>query len=142
MNKQEMLHFDPNINRYIIHSIKGQLLMKKYRLEQEGVWKILGEDPNCDMGGIHSQEDLGTYSGTLGEVLELAFNLPGWASWGGGGDILKVEETFQTAKSKLASLDLTLKSEFCPVCDAMLVTGGNQRYSCTNGHIITISRTK
>lgn len=94
--KQRILEIDslPKIQRIVATYIKstytGKRLLEKHSLEEEGYWKILGEDPNCDLGGHHHQPDLGTYFGTLQKVLEIAVQHSNWRTWGGGGDIVKV----------------------------------------------------
>lgn len=54
---------------------------------EQGVWKIYGEDPNCDLGGPHHEPLLETVSGTYRNVVEYALTLPRFYSWGGGGRI-------------------------------------------------------
>lgn len=44
-------------------------LTMKHSLTETGLWRVLGEDPNYDLGGPHVQPDLG---GTLQEVVEMA----------------------------------------------------------------------
>jgi hypothetical protein len=96
VEKEQLLEIErlPKIQRIVAMYIKstytGKRLLEKHSLEEEGYWKILGEDPNCDLGGYHHQPDLGTYSGTLQKVLEIAVQHSNWAAWGGGGDIVKV----------------------------------------------------
>lgn len=68
----------------------GQRLCEKYSLDEEGTWRIRGEDPNCDFGGHHHQPELGTVEGKLRDVVEHAVNLKCFYTWGGGGDITKV----------------------------------------------------
>lgn len=67
-------------------------LLKKHSLEEEGMWQIFGEDPNCDFGGCHSQPNLGFAEGKLADVIEYAVDLPGFWQWGAGGDIKKMSE--------------------------------------------------
>jgi hypothetical protein len=64
-------------------------LREKHTLDETGVWKVVGEDPNCDMGGPHHQPFLGYYEGKLEDVIKTAVMLPGFWAWGGGGDITK-----------------------------------------------------
>lgn len=56
-----------------------------------GIWHVTGEDPNCDYGGSHHQPSLGYFEGTLEDIIHYAVDLPNWVTWGGGGDIKKVE---------------------------------------------------
>lgn len=57
---------------------------------KQGVWRICGEDPNCDFGGYHSQPYLETVSGKLLDVVKYAVELPRFWSWGAGGSITEV----------------------------------------------------
>jgi hypothetical protein len=66
-------------------------LANKYPSTQEGIWEIRGEDPNCDMGGCHSQPSLGYYEGTYGNVLEYALKLRGFFQWGAGGNVVPIK---------------------------------------------------
>jgi len=72
----------------------GSELLKKHKLTDTGLWRIRGEDPNCDFGGHHYQPDLGTVEGTLLDVIEYAIELKSFWTWGGGGDIelVKVQQ--------------------------------------------------
>lgn len=72
-------------------SYNGKELTKKYPLSSFGVWRITGEDPNCDLGGHHHEPDLGTVTGVLEEVVEYAVSLGGFFTWGGGGRIIKLD---------------------------------------------------
>lgn len=66
----------------------GSSLLEKYSLDQEGMWQIKGEDPNCDFGGHHYQPDLGLVTGKLQDVIEYAVELNSFWTWGAGGDIV------------------------------------------------------
>ena len=70
----------------------GSRLIQKHSLSDYGVWKINGEDPNCDLGGSHSNPYLCTVEGTLENVIKHAVALQGFWQWGGGGVITKIEE--------------------------------------------------
>lgn len=50
-----------------------------------GTWAVHGEDPNCDMGGPHSNPYLGSFSGTLREAALWATKQGGYYQWGSGG---------------------------------------------------------
>ena len=63
----------------------------KHALSTYGLWRVRGEDPNCDMGGTHYEPDLGTYEGTLEEVIRYAVELPSFWQWGAGGRFEKVD---------------------------------------------------
>lgn len=43
----------------------GEILIETYPLDQEGIWQIYGEDPNCDLGGHHYEPLLATVTGKL-----------------------------------------------------------------------------
>ncbi len=71
----------------------GARLLEKYSLDTQGIWRIRGEDPNCDLGGHHHQPDLGLFDGTLREAIEHGTGLPGFWQWGAGGNFSLVEIT-------------------------------------------------
>lgn len=50
----------------------------------KGVWQILGEDPNCDLGGYYHEPSLGTVRGTFEEALEYAVDQRGFFGWSCG----------------------------------------------------------
>ena len=62
-----------------------------YDRDEEGLWDIHGEDPNCDMGGSHIEPHLETVEGRYGDVLDYALSLEGFFNWGHGGSIRKIE---------------------------------------------------
>lgn len=66
-------------------------LTAKHSLDEFGTWEILGEDPNCDLGGHHHQPQLEIVEGRLGDVIEYAVFLPGFWQWGGGGSIRRYD---------------------------------------------------
>lgn len=68
----------------------GRTLLEQHNLDETGLWRIRGEDPNCDMGGSHIQPDLGYAEGTLRSVIEYAVDQPAFWQWGAGGTITKV----------------------------------------------------
>lgn len=69
----------------------GKALLQKHSLTETGLWRIRGEDPNCDMGGSHIMPDLGFAEGTLQAAIEFAVELPSFWGWGAGGDLTKVQ---------------------------------------------------
>ena len=75
---------------WIRSSYSGKKLLEKHTLSEYGMWRIKGEDPNCDLGGHHYQPDLGTVEGYLEDVIKHAVALPEFYTWGAGGDITKV----------------------------------------------------
>ena len=94
LNDAAFAHMHGNISekaaKWLRTSYSGQCLREKHSLDEEGTWRIRGEDPNCDMGGHHYQPELGTVEGKLRDVVEHAVNIAGFYTWGGGGDITKV----------------------------------------------------
>ena len=71
-------------------SYSGKKLLEKHSLNEEGTWRIRGEDPNCDFGGSHYKPELGTVEGRLEDVIRYAVAQPDFFTWGSGGDITKV----------------------------------------------------
>lgn len=65
-------------------------LLEKHSLQEVGIWRVRGEDPNCDFGGHHYQPDLGTFAGKLEDIIAYAVDLSSFWQWGSGGDINKV----------------------------------------------------
>lgn len=81
-SKKAKTEFD----RYINSTYNGHHLLKKHSLSEHGIWKVYGEDPNCDFGGHHHSPYLGKFQGTLEEVIRHAVTLSGFWQWGAGGD--------------------------------------------------------
>lgn len=67
----------------------GKRLLEKYTPEDYGIWKVHGEDENCDFGGPRSIPFLGYFEGKLKDVVDHVVSMRGFWSWGGGGDIVK-----------------------------------------------------
>ena len=92
--KLEAIERLPEIERkvkdYLDRTYSGRKLLEHHSLDEKGLWKVKGEDPNCDMGGSHHQPDLGIVDGTLKEALEYAIQHPSFYTWGGGGDFEKI----------------------------------------------------
>lgn len=65
-------------------------LLSEYPPDEVGIWKILGEDPNCEFGGYHHEPFLEQVSGTYRNVVEYALKLHRFFSWGYGGRIVKL----------------------------------------------------
>ena len=74
-----------------LESYSGKRLFQTHSLDEQGVWKILGEDPNCDFGGHHHQPHLSTVSGTLNQAIQYAIKLDRFYTRGSGGDIVKLD---------------------------------------------------
>ena len=75
--------------RYL-NTYSGRELLTKYSLNETGTWKILGEDPNCDLGGHHGKPELGLYEGKLGDIIRYGVELMGFWQWGYGGEFIKL----------------------------------------------------
>lgn len=105
----------------------GKDLLKNHSLDETGLWKILGEDPNCDLGGHHYTPELGLVTGKLENVIAYALTLPHFYTWGAGGSFKKVptpreitagmtaerirlEEEAQALREKLAAVESQLKN--------------------------------
>lgn len=69
------------------NSHRGRELLSKHGLDDDGIWRAYGEDPNCDLGGYHGEPLLGTFSGRLRDVVAYVSTLSGWYQWGSGGRI-------------------------------------------------------
>jgi len=65
-------------------------LLQKHTLTETGIWRVHGEDPNCDLGGYHHMPDLGTYEDRLEDIIAYAVTLSGFWQWGAGGEIVKL----------------------------------------------------
>lgn len=84
----------------------SERLMKSGNYGKTGTWNIIGEDPNCDFGGHHYQPNLGYFTGKFEDIVDLAFTLPGFITWGHGGDIeeVKVQVVNQNTSKEKADL--------------------------------------
>jgi hypothetical protein len=78
------------------HKFIKDKLLKHFPATCKGVWEIYGEDPNCDVGGSHHTPLLQVVEGTYINVVEYALTLPGFFTWGGGGNI-KLQEITRPA---------------------------------------------
>lgn len=82
LRAKEDKNFEKFLNTYNFKQLRRDHSMSDY-----GVWKVVGEDPNCDFGGHHHNPFLGYFEGTLEAVIRHAVNLPNFWQWGSGGKI-------------------------------------------------------
>jgi hypothetical protein len=76
----------------------GELLKRGGHAPSEyGVWQVHGEDPNCDLGGAHSNPLLGYFQGTFEDVCKHALTLQGFFQWGAGGYVIKANNGVKSA---------------------------------------------
>lgn len=87
---EQLPDIQQRVNDYLNTTYSGKMLLNSHTLDEKGLWKIKGEDPNCDMGGHHHQPEIGIIEGTLQEALEYGVTHPNFYSWGGGGSFEKV----------------------------------------------------
>lgn len=80
-------------------------LRQQHDADEWGVWEILGEDPNCDLGGHHSNPRLAIVQGRYGEVLERAVELPRFWTWGYGGTLRRLETLQVEDLDRMAALE-------------------------------------
>lgn len=107
MNKLKALE---NYKKYL-ETYSGKSLLKKHSLDEDGVWKIRGEDPNCDMGGPHIMPELGIVNGKLRDVVMYGVNLPGFWNWGAGGDFTLIGRQISTIDENSLEAREALKEE-------------------------------
>ena len=81
---------EQKVKDYLERTYSGRKLLEKHSLDEVGMWKVRGEDPNCDLGGTHIQPDLGIFEGTLKQALEYGVMHHNFYTWGGGGDFEKI----------------------------------------------------
>lgn len=93
-------------------------LMESGNRGKVGTWHVTGEDPNCDLGGPHYEPSMGYYDGKFEDIVEMALRMPGFFSWGYGGDVkaIKVSKVDKTTikqkaetRSRIAKLEAELK---------------------------------
>lgn len=100
-----------NFRQYTEVTYAGRKLLEKYSLDTVGVWRIKGEDPNCDFGGYHYQPELGIVSGKLRDVIMYGVNLPNFWNWGAGGDFELIGKEIPTIDSKSLEVRKQLEAE-------------------------------
>lgn len=77
------------------------------------IYVIYGEDPNCDFGGCHYSPVLGYVEGNYDDVLKYAKTLPGWITWGSGGEIkeIKIKRLNKKATTMIREAELKNKRD-------------------------------
>jgi hypothetical protein len=107
-----------------LDSYSGRELLKKYTLDQEGIWEIRGEDPNCDLAGSHHQPKLGIVQGKLQDIIMFGCTLSGFWQWGGGGDFIfigdektipKVDENSNNVRKQLEQEEADLETRLLEI---------------------------
>lgn len=78
-----------NLYDRFLQTYSGKRLLEDHALDEEGMWEVRGEDPNCDLGGHHHNPYIGTVRGTLEKVIRWAVVKEGFWEWGSGGIITK-----------------------------------------------------
>jgi hypothetical protein len=73
-----------------LDTYNGKKLLADHTVEEYGTWQIYGEDPNCDLGGCHTEPSLGVREGRLQDVIVEAVAMDGFWRWGHGGRIDKI----------------------------------------------------
>ena len=73
-----------------LRSNAGENLLKKHSLDDVGLWKVEGEDRNCDLAGPRDIPHLFNARGRLRDVVNKAVNTKGFYGWGAGGRITKM----------------------------------------------------
>ncbi len=88
-------------------------LLKYHKLDEDGLWHIYGEDPDCDFEGSHSGPHLCVAKGKLSDVIHYAVTLPFFWQFGKGGKIIKVNEIVDVSKviEKKKKLDYDARHE-------------------------------
>jgi hypothetical protein len=106
-----------NNYRAYLSTYEGRTLTTKHSLSDIGTWHIRGEDPNCDMGGPHSQPHLGYAKGKLSDVINMAVDIPHFFTWGAGGTITKIEPVLDASseanqeRARLRARKMQLEAE-------------------------------
>jgi hypothetical protein len=98
-------------NRYLNNTYVGKKFLT--RLNEYGVWRVTGGDPNCDLGGNHYSPFLGNFEGVLRDVIEHAVTLPKFWTWGAGGDfelikVVKIDKNTNLLRQKKVDLQKQL----------------------------------
>jgi hypothetical protein len=59
-------------------------------LDKEGIFRVLGEDPNSGFAGPHNMPELGIFRGKFRDVAKYAVSLDNFWQWGYGGSITEI----------------------------------------------------
>lgn len=73
-----------------LKTFSGQRLIDRHHFNEHGVWKVVGETDDPGPGGGRGT-DMGLVEGRFEDVLRWATAQSAFWSWGGGGDITKVD---------------------------------------------------
>lgn len=100
------------VEKYLMYNLQSGIFNSKYRLWETGIWRICGEDPNCDYGGPHYQPYLETVEGKLEDVIAYAVELPHFFTWGGGGtiELIKIKKIDKQVQAKRRDINKQLES--------------------------------
>lgn len=95
-------------------------LLAEHNATTTGIWRIYGEDNNCDLGGPRLIPTLDTVSGAYEDVVEYALDLPNFISWGRGGHIEKIEyhsvdKVWMKRKKELLKRKADLEAEIADI---------------------------
>lgn len=91
ISERSLPEIELKIKDYLERTYNGKQLSNKHDLMERGLWEVLGEDPNCDLGGAHYTPKLGVVDGTLKDALTFAMRNNNFYTWGGGGEIVKIK---------------------------------------------------
>jgi hypothetical protein len=59
-------------------------------LDKEGIFRVLGEDPNSGFAGPHNMPELGIFRGKFRDVAKYAVSLKDFWQYGYGGSITEI----------------------------------------------------
>jgi len=90
IENSENVDIKSKLYNQFISRYSGTHLLKEHSLDEEGIWEVRGEDPNCDLGGSHHEPYLCTLEGKLYDVIHEAVLMHGFWQWGSGGSIKKI----------------------------------------------------
>lgn len=91
-HKMIEIESDPKIEKAIEHYLKSYHYQHNaYSVNEEGIFEVRGEDPNCDFGGPHHQPLLFVAQGKFIDILTRAVKTNNWMTCGSGGTITKLK---------------------------------------------------